>query len=117
MQDTSPESLSGMISTLVPVAVSAGIYFLIFLVLRRGNSRWYAPRSYIGSLPETERTPALPGGLLNWVGQFWKIPDEWALQTQSLDAFLFLRFIRVSPPPPPALDCLVHARPLLRMRL
>lgn len=96
VQDTKPTSLSGMVSTLIPVAVSAGIYFAIFLVLRRSNRRWYAPRSYIGSLRENERTPALPTGLFNWVGQFWKIPDHWALQTQSLDSFLFLRFIRMT---------------------
>ncbi|KAF3767576.1 DUF221-domain-containing protein [Cryphonectria parasitica EP155] len=95
-QDTTPVSLSGLISTLAPVAVVAGIYFLIFLILRRSQRRFYAPRSYIGSLRETERTPALPGGLFNWIGHFWKIPDSWALQTQSLDAFLYLRFIRLT---------------------
>lgn len=95
-RDTTPVSLSGLVSTLVPTAVVAGVYFLIFLILRRNQKRWYSPRSYIGSLRETERTPALPGGFLNWVGRFWKIPDTWALQTQSLDAFLFLRYIRMT---------------------
>ncbi len=38
--------------TLGPVALSAGIYFLIFLILRRSQRRWYAPRTYIGSLKE-----------------------------------------------------------------
>ena len=37
----------------------------------------------------------MPTGLFNWVGAFWKIPDEYALQHQSLDAFLFLRFMRI----------------------
>lgn len=95
-RDTEPVSLSGLVSTLVPTLVVAGIYFVIFLILRRNQKRWYSPRSYIGSLRETERTPALPGGFLNWVGRFWKIPDTWALQTQSLDAFLFLRYIRMT---------------------
>lgn len=95
-RDTTPVSLSGLISTLVPTLVVAGVYFGIFIILRRNHKRWYSPRSYIGSLRETERTPALPGGLLNWVGRFWKIPDTWALQTQSLDAFLFLRYIRMT---------------------
>lgn len=95
-RDTKPVSLSGLVSTLVPTLVVAGIYFGIFLILRRYQQRWYSPRSYIGSLRETERTPALPGGLFNWVGRFWKIPDTWALQTQSLDAFLYLRYIRMT---------------------
>lgn len=91
-----PVSLSGLISTLVPVAIVAAVYFVIFLILRRSQRRFYAPRSYIGSLRETERTPALPNGLFNWIGSFWKIPDTYALQTQSLDAFLYLRYIRMT---------------------
>ena len=30
------------------------------------------------------------------MGQFWKIPDVYALQHQSLDAYLYLRFLRVT---------------------
>lgn len=93
---TTPVSLSGLVSTLVPTAVVAGVYFVIFLILRRSQRRFYAPRSYIGSLRESERTPELPGGLFNWIGRFWKTPDTVALQTQSLDAFLYLRFIRLT---------------------
>lgn len=37
----------------------------------------------------------MPGGFLNWIGAFWKIPDTHALQHQSLDAYLFLRFLRM----------------------
>lgn len=96
VEETRPVSLSGMISTLVPVAITAGIYFLIFIILRRSQRRFYAPRSYIGSLRENERTPALPGGYLNWIGHFWKIPDSLALQTQSLDSYLYLRYIRMT---------------------
>ena len=44
----------------------------------------------------SERTPALPNGLFNWIGAFWKIPDLYALQHQSLDAYLFLRFLRMT---------------------
>ena len=42
-----------------------------------------------------ERTPALPSGLFNWLGAFNKIPDTYALQHQSIDAYLFLRFLRI----------------------
>lgn len=89
-------SLEQMYMTLGPVALLAGIYLVIFLVLRRTNRRFYAPRSYIGSLRESERTPALPTGLFNWFGSYWKIPDTHALQHQSLDAFLYLRFLRMT---------------------
>ena len=47
-------------------------------------------------MPHRERTVPLPGGMFNWVGTFWKIPDSYALQHQSLDAYLFLRFLRMT---------------------
>lgn len=93
--ETPPSTLSGLIATLIPTFVIALVYLTIFLILRRSQRRYYAPRTYLGSLRESERTPALPTGLLNWVGTFWKIPDVYALQHQSLDAYLFLRFLRI----------------------
>ncbi|KAG4424662.1 hypothetical protein IFR04_002195 [Cadophora malorum] len=89
-------SLSGLIATLAPTALVAGVYFLVFLILRRSQRRFYAPRTYLGTLREQERSAALPTGLFNWIGPFWKIPDTYALQHQSLDAYLFLRFLRMT---------------------
>ncbi|KAK4143334.1 uncharacterized protein C8A04DRAFT_28971 [Dichotomopilus funicola] len=89
-------SLSGMVSTLAPVAVVSGIYFAIFVFLRKSQRRYYAPRTYLGSIREGERSPALPNGLFNWIGTFWKIPDIYALQHQSLDAYLYLRYLRMA---------------------
>lgn len=95
--DTNPAgSAQGLYMTLAPVLVAAGVYFLLFLCLRTRFKRWYAPRTYLGTIKEHDRTPALPNGLLNWFGAFWKIPDVYALQHQSLDSFLFLRFLRIT---------------------
>jgi hypothetical protein len=33
--------------------------------------------------------------MLGWFGAFWKMPDSYALQHQSLDSYLFLRYLRV----------------------
>ncbi|KAI1650795.1 DUF221-domain-containing protein [Daldinia loculata] len=93
--DTPPASAASLYLTLGPVALTAGIYFTIFLVLRKSQRRYYAPRTYLGSLRPSERSPALPNGWFNWIGEFWKIPDIHALQHQSLDAYLFLRFLRI----------------------
>lgn len=93
--DDKPISLSGMIATLVPVLIISLVYIVIFLLLRKSHRRFYAPRSYLGSLRENERTPELPNGLFNWFSAFWKIPDAWALQHQSLDAYLFIRYLRI----------------------
>lgn len=94
-QGAKPQSLSGMVSTLVPVLVISAVYIVLFLFLRRSQRRFYAPRTYLGSLREDERSPELPGGFFNWVGTFWKIPDVYALQHQGLDAYLFLRYLRM----------------------
>jgi len=45
-------SLSGLIATLVPTALVAGVYISIFLILRRSQRRYYAPRTYLGTLRE-----------------------------------------------------------------
>ncbi|KAH9220157.1 hypothetical protein DL95DRAFT_442907 [Leptodontidium sp. 2 PMI_412] len=89
-------SLSGLIATLAPTALVAGVYFIIFLILRKSQRRFYAPRTYLGTLREEERSAPLPAGWFNWIGPFWKIPDTYALQHQSLDAYLFLRFLRMT---------------------
>jgi hypothetical protein len=93
--EAKPQSLSGMVSTLVPVLVISAVYIIIFLFLRRSHRRFYAPRTYLGSLREEERSPELPSGFFNWFGTFWKIPDAYALQHQGLDAYLFLRYLRM----------------------
>lgn len=95
-QDTKSSSISGMISTLVPVLVVSAVYLLIFLVFRRKEKRFHAPRSYLGSMHQHQRSPILPDGLLTWIPAFWKIPDSYALTHQSLDAYLFIRFLKIA---------------------
>ncbi|KAK2470017.1 hypothetical protein H9L39_18394, partial [Fusarium oxysporum f. sp. albedinis] len=90
-----PMSLLGMVSTLVPVLATSIIYIIIFLVLRTSNRRFYAPRTCTGTLREYERSPVLPNGFFCWIGAFWKVPDAYALRRQSLDSYLFIRFLRV----------------------
>lgn len=42
-----------------------------------------------------ERSQELPNGWFNWIPVFRKTPDIYALQHQSLDAYLFLRFLKM----------------------
>ncbi|KAI3332718.1 hypothetical protein F4824DRAFT_474832 [Ustulina deusta] len=88
-------SAASLYLTLGPVALTAAVYISIFLVLRKSHRRFYAPRTYLGSVRESERSPTLPNGLVNWFGAFWKISDYHPLQHQSLDAYLFLRFLKI----------------------
>lgn len=41
-----------MVSTLVPVLIVSAVYLVVFLVFRKSNRRFYAPRTYLGSLRE-----------------------------------------------------------------
>jgi hypothetical protein len=45
-------SLSGLVATLAPTLLVAVIYVLIFLCLRKSKRRYYAPRTYLGTLRE-----------------------------------------------------------------
>ncbi|PKS08842.1 hypothetical protein jhhlp_003451 [Lomentospora prolificans] len=93
--EAKPASLQGMVTTFVTGGAVAIALFIVFLFIRKSARRFYAPRTYLGTIPEDERTPSLPDGVFNWMWSFWKIPDSHALKTQSLDGYLFLRFLRV----------------------
>ncbi|KAG6003640.1 hypothetical protein E4U21_001843 [Claviceps maximensis] len=124
-ESNKPQSLWGMILTLGPVLAVSLVWIALFLIFRRSQRRFYAPRTYIGGrrcvmgrddLPHTlpsdedsirptkltvlfasysERSPEMPGGLVNWFGSFWRIPDAYALTHQTLDAYLFLRYLKI----------------------
>ncbi|KAL8709912.1 MAG: hypothetical protein Q9220_005362 [cf. Caloplaca sp. 1 TL-2023] len=89
-------SLSSFVSTLIPTLLLALAFVTLFLLLRRKFKRNYEPRTFLGSLREQERSPALPSGLLNWIGAFNKVPDSFVLNHQSLDGFLLLRYLKIA---------------------
>ncbi|KAL4887752.1 hypothetical protein BDV59DRAFT_14491 [Aspergillus ambiguus] len=89
-------SASGLVTTLVPSLVVAGAMTLVFVILRRSQRRTYMPRTYLGVLPESQRTPASSTGLLNWIRDMYKLPDEYVLQHHSMDAYLLIRFLKLA---------------------
>ncbi|KAL4961019.1 putative DUF221 domain protein [Aspergillus stella-maris] len=88
-------SLSSLLSTLLPALLLAAIWFSIFLIFRRTQVRWYAPRSHLPCWHQHERSPQLPNGWLNWIGEFLKISDAHVLNHHSMDGYLFLRLLRM----------------------
>ncbi|KAJ4349996.1 phosphate metabolism protein 7 [Didymosphaeria variabile] len=88
-------SLSGLVSTLVPTAISALVFVTLFLIFRRHFRRLYAPRTYIDSLGDQRKTPAPGNGLFAWIADFRRIKDEYILDHQSIDGYLFVRFFKV----------------------
>lgn len=89
-------SLSGLVSTLVPFFLYFAIFVGIFLVLRRMDDRQYAPRTYLGGIRESDRTPRLSRTLFGWFKEMQKIPDTFVLQHNSLDGYFLLRFLKIS---------------------
>ncbi|KAL5355987.1 hypothetical protein BJX96DRAFT_91633 [Aspergillus floccosus] len=89
-------SASGLVTTLVPSLVVAGAMTLVFVILRRSQRRTYMPRTYLGVLPPEQRTPASSTGLLSWIRDMYKLPDEYVLQHHSMDAYLLIRFLKVA---------------------
>lgn len=89
-------SASGLVSTLLPTLVISGAMVLLFVILRRSERRQYAPRTYIGSLREQERTPAPEPGFFGWIGSMIKLPDTYVLRHHSMDAYLLLRYLKLA---------------------
>ncbi|KAB8264623.1 hypothetical protein BDV32DRAFT_74438 [Aspergillus pseudonomiae] len=88
-------SLSALVTTLVPALIIAVFWFGLFLICRRTQIRWYAPRTHLPNWHKHERSPQLPSGFINWFGHFFKISDAHVLHSSSMDGYLFLRFLRV----------------------
>ncbi|KXH42110.1 hypothetical protein CNYM01_05769 [Colletotrichum nymphaeae SA-01] len=88
-------SLMSLVSTLIPVLIYTVVCLLIFWALRRRSLRVYSPRTILRDFFSHEQSVQLPKGWLNWVKPFWTVPDTEILNRSSLDAFLFLRYLRI----------------------
>ncbi|KAF9924764.1 hypothetical protein FBU30_005314 [Linnemannia zychae] len=74
-------------------AVAVGIYFA-FSIIRNWNKRIYQPRTYLVS--EDIRSPELAGGLIRWIESSMRVHDNMLVERIGLDAYMFLRFLRMS---------------------
>ncbi|EGE83114.2 DUF221 domain-containing protein [Blastomyces dermatitidis ATCC 18188] len=92
--DTST-SAAALLTTFVPAFVLFTLWTAVFIICRRSQQRFYAPRSYLGNIHEHERSPELPSGWVNWIGAFFNLSDTYVLQHSSLDGYFFLRFLRL----------------------
>ncbi|OJD16556.1 hypothetical protein AJ78_03293 [Emergomyces pasteurianus Ep9510] len=92
--DTST-SAAALLTTFVPAFVLFTLWTAFFIICRRSQQRFYAPRSYLGNIHEHERSPELPSGWINWIGVFFNLSDTYVLQHSSLDGYFFLRFLRL----------------------
>ncbi|KAL4993748.1 hypothetical protein BDV10DRAFT_189688 [Aspergillus recurvatus] len=88
-------SASSLVTVLVPSLVVAGAMVLVFVILRRSERRMYMPRTYLGVLQDSQKTPPSSTGPLGWIKDMYKLPDEYVLQHHSMDAYLLLRFLKI----------------------
>ncbi|KAK5987054.1 hypothetical protein PT974_11171 [Cladobotryum mycophilum] len=88
-------SLAKLGATFGPVGAYLGLCLICFILLRPRSKRVYAPKSIPGLRGAELAPPELPSGLFNWIKPFFKIPDTYVLNYGSLDAFFFLRYMKV----------------------
>jgi hypothetical protein len=90
-----PNSLSSIVSTLVPTLILAVAFVAAFFLVRKHFRRVYAPRTYLNHLGTQRQTPAPSPGIFGWIKDFKKLPDAYILDHQSIDGYLYVRFFKV----------------------
>ncbi|KAI8054557.1 hypothetical protein BDF22DRAFT_619123, partial [Syncephalis plumigaleata] len=91
---TKEMSIDTFLSALYFNLVLGAILYLVFCILRPRNRNIYAPRTYL--VEESKRSPALPTGPFAWILPILKTPEEELLHKIGLDAYMFLRFLRMA---------------------
>lgn len=92
----SSQSTSGaaILGAFIPTVIIACIYIAIFVAVRNSFRKVYAPRTFLGTIPEKHRTPASHAEGTSWIQDFRSLTDRFVFQHNSLDAYLFLRFLK-----------------------
>lgn len=93
-RDSGSTSAAAILAAFVPTFVSALVYLTIFAAIRNRFQKHYAPRTFLGTVPEKDRTPASHPTGAGWFHDFRKIPMRFVLTHSSLDAYLYLRFLK-----------------------
>lgn len=88
-------SLSGILSTLIPTFIIAAIAFSCFLLVRNRYARVYRPRTDERLWEEEKRTPRSGAGFFGQLTNFSSLPDSLVLRHNSLDGYLWLRFFKL----------------------
>ncbi|PPJ59053.1 hypothetical protein CBER1_01701 [Cercospora berteroae] len=87
-------SFDAILGAFVPTFIISVIYLIIFTFIRNHFRKTFAPRTYLGTIPEKDRTPASHADGKAWLHDFRQLTDKFVLKHNSLDAYLFLRFLK-----------------------
>ncbi|PGH12545.1 hypothetical protein AJ80_06706 [Polytolypa hystricis UAMH7299] len=92
-QKTAGISISTFLASLATAMVVFAAEFLLFVVLKGKLTRIYQPRTYL--VPERERTDPSPAGLFRWIAPVFTTSNSEFIQKCGLDAYFFLRYLRM----------------------
>ncbi|EME80365.1 uncharacterized protein MYCFIDRAFT_30871 [Pseudocercospora fijiensis CIRAD86] len=87
-------SLAAILGVFIPTFIIAAINVVAFLLVRNCFRKVYAPRTFLGTIPEKDRTPSSTARGTSWLRDFRNLSDRFVLQHNSLDAYLYLRFLK-----------------------
>ncbi|RAL15251.1 putative DUF221 domain protein [Aspergillus homomorphus CBS 101889] len=86
-------SIGTFLASLATAVVVFAVEFLLFMLLKGKLSRIYQPRTYL--VPDRERTQPSPPGLFRWIGPVFRTSSSEFIQKCGLDAYFFLRYLRM----------------------
>nr|POE63543.1 uncharacterized protein rsn1 [Quercus suber] len=92
----SDKSTSGaaILAAFIPTFLISLVYLAIFALIRNYYRKFYAPRTFLGTISEKNRTPSTRSTGGHWFHDFRQLSDDFVLQHNSLDAYLYLRFLK-----------------------
>lgn len=94
-RDQGSNSLSGILSTLIPTLIIAVIAVGFFLYFRTRSARVYRPRTDERLVQEEKRTPRSGVGFFSIIRNYNTLPDSYVLKHNSMDGYLWLRYFKV----------------------
>lgn len=93
-ETSGPSSLAAVGAAFVPTAAVSILFMIAFVFVRQKFPKIYYPRTFIGTIPEKDRTPCQNRSHFDWLYTMRVVPDKFVLYHQSIDAYVFLRFLR-----------------------
>lgn len=86
-------SIQTFLASLATAMVVFAVEVLCFMILKGKLTRIYQPRTYL--VPDRERTTPSPPGLFRWIGPVFRTSSSEFIQKCGLDAYFFLRYLRM----------------------
>ncbi|OBA19558.1 DUF221-domain-containing protein [Metschnikowia bicuspidata var. bicuspidata NRRL YB-4993] len=92
-ESNSSTSASQLLSSLIPNLIIFAVFMLIFLLIRKKNSRVYEPRNTVKTVPKDLQPEESPKGAFAWVTALFKKPQSYLIQQTGPDGYFFLRYL------------------------